>query len=122
MVFFPNHELELWEYQETEELNNYLEPKKRYCLNKTIPCDFQSMSPSESLKEFGEIREDTYKIYINLDETVDDTMVLRIKGETATYEITGTVIHNNHLPIVNHQKIIVKKHRKPVKLTEKVKQ
>lgn len=118
MVFFPNEQLELWEYTETEELDSYLEPKKQYCLKKTIPCDFQSMTPKESIKEFGEIREDTYKIYINLNEPVDNSTVLRIQGETSTYEITGTVIRNNHLPMVNHQKIIVQKHRKPLKLKE----
>ena len=118
MVFFPNHELELWEYTETDELNSYLEPKKQYCLTKTIPCDFQSMTPKETLKEFGEITEDTYKIYIDSEEPVTSSMILRIQGKPDTYEVTGTIINNNHLPVVNHQKIIVKKHRKPMTLKE----
>lgn len=120
MVFFPNHKLELWEYHETSELDSYLEPKKEYCLTGTVDCDFQSMSPNESLKEFGEIRADTYKIYIDQNVSVTDTMVLRLQNETPTYEITGTVINNNHLPVVNHKKIIVRKHRKPVPLNEVV--
>jgi len=114
MVFFPNHELELWEYTETDELDSYLEPKKTYTLIKTIPCDFQPMSTAETLKEFGEIRTDTYKVYVDLNEPVTDTMILRISGKPDTYSITGSIITNNHLPIVHHTKLIIQKTRKPV--------
>lgn len=119
MVFFPNQNLELFEYTETSELNSYLEPKHEYTYLTTIPCDFQSMNPNESIKEFGEIREDTYKIYVDVNAPVTSSMILRIEGEPDTYEITGTVINNNHLrPIVQHKKIIVQKQRKPTLLTE----
>ena len=119
MVFFPNQNLELFEYTETSELNSYLEPKHEYTYLTTIPCDFQSMNPNESIKEFGEIREDTYKIYVDVNAPVTSSMILRIEGEPDTYEITGTVINNNHLmPIVQHKKIIVQKQRKPTKVIE----
>lgn len=117
MVFFPNQELELWGYTEsTTEFNPYMEPKKEYHLADTIPCDFQSMGPNESIREFGEVLEDTYKIYIDRNVNVTHDMVLRIKGDVDTYEITGTPIDNNHLTPVQHKKIVVQKHRKPVKL------
>ena len=119
MVFFPNQYLELFEYTETSELNSYLEPKHEYTYLTTIPCDFQSMNPNESIKEFGEIREDTYKIYVDVNAPVTSSMILRIEGEPDTYEITGTVINNNHLrPIVQHKKIIVQKQRKPTRVVE----
>ena len=119
MVFFPNQNLELFEYTETSELNSYLEPKHEYTYLTTIPCDFQSMNPNESIKEFGEIREDTYKIYVDVNAPVNSSMILRIEGEPDTYEITGTVINNNHLrPIVQHKKIIVQKQRKPTRVVE----
>jgi len=119
MVFFPNQNLELFEYTETSELNSYLEPKHEYTYLTTIPCDFQSMNPNESIKEFGEIREDTYKIYVDVNAPVTSSMILRIEGEPDTYEITGTVINNNHLrPIVQHKKIIVQKQRKPTRVVE----
>lgn len=119
MVFFANEQLELWEYSEsTTEFNAYLEPKKEYTLQKTIPCDFQVMTPKESLKEFGELREDTYKIYIDITEDVDSSMILRLKGKTDTYQIVGTPINNNHLLPVQHKKILVIKQRKPTKLVE----
>lgn len=117
MVFFPNQELELWGYTESStEFNPYMEPKKEYYLVTTVPCDFQVMGPNESIKEFGEVLEDTYKIYIDPTVEVTHDMVLRLKGAPDTYEITGTPINNNHLLPVKHKKLVVQKQRKPVRL------
>ena len=119
MVFFANEQLELWQYSESEtDFNEYYEPVKEYTKIDTVPCDFQSMTPSDSLKEFGEVLEDTYKIYLNIDVPIESTMVLRLQNKTDTYEIIGTPIINNHLSIVSHKKIIVQKQRKPTKLQE----
>ena len=121
MVFFPNEKLELWTYTEsTTEFNSYLEPKKIYTLSGTVDCDFQVMSNEESLREFGEVRADTYKIYLDSNVSVDASMILRLKGKTDTYEIVGTPIDNNHLTPVKHKKLVVIKQRKPTKLIEPV--
>ena len=116
MVFFPNEQLELWDYSETSELNSYLEPKKEYTLTDTVPCDFQVMTPSDNLKEFGEELTDTYKIYIDSKVTVQSSTILRLQGKPDTYEIMGTPVINNYLPIVDHIKLVVQKQRKPTKL------
>ena len=116
MVFFPNEKLELFEYTETSELNSYLEPKMEYVYSTTVPCDFQPMSPSDQIKEFGELLEDTYKIYIDSKTPIDSSMILRLEGKTDTYEITGTIMDNNHLLPVQHIKVIAKKQRKPTKV------
>ena len=119
MVFFPNEQMELWQYVESEtDFNEYYEPIKEYNKIDTVPCDFQSMTPSESMKEFGEVLEDTYKVYLNIGVPIVSTMILRLQGKTDTYTIIGTPITNNHLPRVSHKKIIVQKQRKPVKLQE----
>ena len=66
MVYFPNVDIELWDYTEsTTEFNPYYEPLKEYSLTNTVPGNFQPMSPNEILKEFGEILTDTYKIIID---------------------------------------------------------
>ena len=120
MVFFPNEKLEMFEYTETSELNSYLEPKHQYVYTETVPCDFQPMNPTEQLKEFGEIREDTYKIYIDRNIPINSSMILRLEGKTDTYEITGTIMDNNHLIQVQHQKIVVQKTRKPTEVIKPV--
>lgn len=121
MVFFPNENIELWDYTEsTTEFNAYLEPKKEYCLTATVPCDIQPMNPTDSLKEFGEILEDTYKVYLSSDVTINPSTILRINGQTDTYEILGTPMNNNHLLPVQHIKLVIKKQRKPTKLNEEV--
>lgn len=118
MVFFPNEQLELWDYSETSELNSYLEPKKEYTLTDTVPCDFQSMTPADNLKEFGEELTDTYKIIIDSKVTVHSSTILRLHGKPDTYEIMGTPVINNHLPIVDHIKLVVQKQRKPTQLAD----
>lgn len=117
MVFFPNQELELWEYKEsTTEFDSYLEPKKEYYLVDTVPCDFQVMSQQDNLHEFGEVLEDTYKIYLDHTVEVTPSMILRIKGQPDTYEVIGTPADNNHLLPIMHKKLEVQKQRKPTKL------
>ena len=116
MVFFPNHNLEIFDYTELEETNSYKEKKKAYVYKQTVPCDFQSMSPNESIQEFGEILEDTYKIYLDKDVEINHEMLVKLEGLPDTYEITGTPMNNNHLLPVQHIKLVVQKHRKPTKL------
>lgn len=119
MVFFKNETLEIWIYTESHtEYNSYYEPKKEYFLDQTIPCDFQVMNTTEQLKEFGEIHNDTYKIYLPPNTNIPDGAILRLTGKPDTYEIIGTIIQNNHLPIVNHTKTIIRKQRKPTQLGE----
>ena len=115
MVFFPNEQLEIFEYTETSELNSYLEPKHEYRYKETVPCDFQSMNPADSIKEFGEVLEDTFKIYVDFNVDIDSSMIPRLEGRSDTYEITGAVIENNHLLPVRHKKIVVTKQRKPTR-------
>ena len=115
MVFFPNEELELWEYKDSEvQYNVYGEPEEEYTLTDVVSCDIQSMSPQDNIKSFGKILQDTYKIYLNKDVHITDTMILRIHGKPDTYKITGSPMINNH--ILHHKKIIVKKQRKPTPL------
>lgn len=114
MVFFPNVELELWEYGESDTYNLYGEAELTYTLVDTVSCDFQPLSTTDSLKEFGEILQDTYKTYLDIKTPITDTMICRVVGEPSTYQVVGTPIRNNHL--LNHIKVILQKERKPTPL------
>lgn len=118
MVFFPNENVELWEYGENEEIPNFFgESTSEYSYVGTFPCDFQSMSPKDTLNEIGKILEDTFKIYMDIDVPISDTMLLRLVGKIETYSIIGSPIRNNH-NIVPHIKVVVQKQRKPAKLVK----
>lgn len=117
MVFFPNCEIELWDYDEDDALPNiYGEVEQHYVLVEIVECDFQSLSNQDSMREFGKILEDTYKLYLDDDVEINDRMIIRRVGESWTYAIKGTPNTNTHFDIVNHKKVIVQKHRKPLKL------
>lgn len=115
MVFFPNEKLELWEYSESEIPNVYGETTREYEYIGTYPCDFQPLSQKDGVQEYGKTLEDAYKIYLDINVPITDTMILRLKGKPETYSITGTPIHNNH-NIISHIKVIVQKQRQPMSL------
>ncbi|WP_296789918.1 hypothetical protein [uncultured Methanobrevibacter sp.] len=117
MVYFPNVELELYEYTDSlTEFNSYYEPLREYTLKETVPCNFQPMTPNDSLKEFGEILTDTYKAIIDSNVEVNPRMLVKVKGEPDTYEITGTPMVNTHFTPTRHTKLVLKKQRKPTKV------
>lgn len=119
MVFFPNEKIELWEYQDSEiKYNIYGEPEEEYILKTIVSCDIQPMSPQDNIKSFGKILQDTYKIYLDKNTPITDTMIIRIVGKPDTYKITGTPMLNNHL--LHHKKVILKKQRKPTPLPDTI--
>ena len=117
MVYFPNKELELYDYLESDtQFNSYGEPLKEYSLVNVIPCNFQPMSPNDSFKEFGEILTDTYKVIIDSSVSVNHRMLVKVKDEPDTYEILGTPMVNTHFAPTKHIKLILKKQRKPTRV------
>jgi hypothetical protein len=115
MPFFPNTQLELWEYQEsTTEFNLYGEPELEYNHVTTVDCDMQPLSVSDSLKEYGKILQDTYKTYLDINAPITDTMICRVQNQPDTYKVIGTPSHNNHL--LHHIKLLLQKERKPTPL------
>ena len=116
MVFFPNEKVELWEYSEEGEIPNfYGEIIASYNLIGVYQVDFQPASQKDTMQEYGKTLEDTYKMYLNIDTPITDTMILRLVGKKDTYSIVGTPIFNNH-NVLNHIKVIVQKQRQPTKL------
>lgn len=117
MPYFPNVNLELWDYTESlTDFNSYYEPLREYVLTGVYPANFQQMSPSDSLKEFGEVLTDTYKVILDFNVSVNSRMLVRVEGAEETYEIIGSPMKNTHFHPTRHVKLVVKKQRKPTTL------
>lgn len=117
MILFPDNQIELWEYSEnTEEVDWWGETQPFYEYIGTYTCDFQNLSPKDSQQQYGEILEDTYKVYLPIDTPITHTTILRKPNELDTYTIKGTPQTYNHL--IPHIKVTVQKQRKPTKLGE----
>ena len=113
MPYFTNTQLHIYNYHETTEYNIYGENKKEYIHDRSIPCDFLPLNPTESLHEYGEILQDTYKCYINENEDIPSTSIFKIDDNPETYTLTGSPVHYNYLPAANHKKLFLKRTRKP---------
>ena len=118
MVFFPNETIHFYDIQDTETLDLYGNPRKGYQHILSAEVDFQPMTPKDTLKEYGEILEDTYKIYTDINLEITPTMILVLDSDKSQYKITGTPITNNHILETYHKKIIVQKLRKLVTVPE----
>ncbi len=112
MVFFPQTYIELYEYTEEEDIPNFFgETTSSYNYIGTYYVDSQNMSPRDNPEDYGKILSDTYKIYMDTDVPITDTMIIKKKGEKDTYTITGSPqIYNTLIP---HIKVLVTKQRKP---------
>ena len=107
MVFFPNETMDI--YSICEEDYDYYGKKTNYTYKETVEVDIQPYSPTSSLREFGKILQDTYKVYLDKDTIINDTDQLIINNNK--YEIIGSVENWNH-KILPHKKILIKKQRK----------
>lgn len=116
MVFFPQTWIELWEYTENEDVPNFFgETTEDYEYVGDYYVDFQNLSPKDNPQEYGKLLEDTFKIYLDSDVPISDTMIIRKKDDPSiTYKIKGSPQHYNTL--IPHIKVIVQRTRKPNKL------
>lgn len=116
MVFFPNETIEIWNLYESTEYDPYTDENlTKWKLTKTIQVDWQPVTPQESMLEFGQILQDTYKIYTQ--EKIPSTSIIRLVGGTDTYKIRGSPQTYNHFNPTTHEKLILIKEQTPHKLT-----
>lgn len=114
---FSNCKMELWEYlEDSTNLNDYGEPVKSYDLYDVVPCNFQNADASETSKEYGDIQTNAYKAYFDVDVKVNESMVLRVVGETDTYEIIGKPMKYDHFTVLSHIKVLLQRHQEPIHL------
>ena len=105
-VFFPNEDIELHSY--SSDSYDYHGPKESYTLRETVRGNFQPLTDSASLKEFGKILTDTYKLILDENTIIHDTDLVVVNG--IKYEIIGTPENWNH-GLLPHKEILLQKLR-----------
>ena len=113
MVYFPNCTIQIYEPSESQTLNPYTgEPEDTWTLVATVSADFQQTSNQETQTEYGKVLEDQFDVFVDLSTTISDKSIIKIVGETKTYDVIGTPQKWNRF--LNFKKIVVREHRKPV--------
>jgi hypothetical protein len=113
MPYYPNMTMDICSYTDTEQLDAYGNPRKAYVYRETVPVDFQPGSRNDSLTEAGELLQDTYRLFIDDNVTVNPTDIFR-DSDGNTYTIIGTPILNNRFAVTRHKRVEVQKTNKPI--------
>lgn len=108
-VLFPNEEIDIYACQ--NESFDYYGSQNEYVYKETISVDMQLISPTSSLKEFGKILQDTYRVIMDENVEINDTDQLRIND--TKYEIIGSIENCNH-GVWPHKEMVIKRQRKEV--------
>lgn len=108
--FFPNEEMDIYILSSNSDDYDYYGAKNEYVYKETIQVDIQPLSPTSSLREFGKILQDTYKVIFSKDIEISDTDQLRIND--TKFEIIGSVDNWNH--VLPHKEMLIQKQRKKV--------
>lgn len=117
MAYYPNIDMDICSYTDTEELDAYGNPVKAYVYRETIKVDFQPSSRNDRLTEAGEILQDTYRIFLDVNVPVDPTDIFR-DSEGNTYTIVGTPILNNRFKVTQHRRVELQKTNKAIKVVD----
>lgn len=115
MVYYPNMTIDICSYTDTQETDAYGNPVKGYAYRETVPVDFQPSSRNDRLTEAGEILQDTYRLYLDVNVEVDPTDIFR-DSDGNTYTVIGTPILNNRFQVTQHKRVEVQKTNKPVEV------
>ena len=115
MVYYPNINMDICSYTDTEQTDAYGNPIKAYVYRETIPVDFQPSTRNDRLTEAGEILQDTYRLYLDVSIQVDPTDIFR-DPEGNTYTVIGTPILNNRFSVTQHKRVEVQKTNKPIEV------
>lgn len=89
MIHFPDTTLKRYTYT-NESTGIYGEHITRYEYSNDIIVDFQNESNTEIAHEYGVDLQNLYKIYVNINESLNDTDQLK-DNEGNTYHIIGNI-------------------------------
>lgn len=101
--FFKNTDIGIYTYDGLDKYGD-----KQYSHNNTIEGDIQPLSNEDSMEIFGKVLQDTYKLYLDINTSINDTDHLRIQGEC--YKVIGSVENWNH--VLQFKKVLLQKLRK----------
>ena len=113
MVYYPNMRIDICSYTDTDVTDAYGNPRKGYVYRETVPVDFQSGSRNDRLTEAGELLQDIYKLYLDVNVSVAPTDIFR-DPEGNTYTVIGTPVVNNRFVVTQHKLVEVQKTNKPI--------
>lgn len=116
-MYFPNTTMQIFTYTDLSETDAYGNSKKGYVYRETVPVDFQASSRRDTLTEAGELLQDTYKIYLDINVEVHANDIFKDEDGN-TYTVIGTPIFNNRFKITKHKKVELQKTNKPIKVVE----
>jgi hypothetical protein len=108
-------EMDIFSYTDLAESDVYGNSKRGYVYRETIPVDFQASSRRDKLTEAGEILQDTYKIYVDVNVDINPNDIFKDESGN-TYTIIGTPIANNRFSSTKHKKVELQKTNKPIKV------
>lgn len=114
-MYFPNTTMQIFTYTNLSETDAYGNSKKGYVYRETVPVDFQASGRRDKLTEAGELLQDTYKIYLDVNVTVNSNDIFK-DPDGNTYTVIGTPIVNNRFNLTKHKKIELQKTNKPIKV------
>ncbi|MCF0125767.1 MAG: hypothetical protein HUJ68_08465 [Clostridia bacterium] len=100
---------------ETENKDYYNNPIVEYSFVEEITVDFQPASNKELEMEFGEVLENAYKLYAEIDADIQPTDKIVYNGEY--YSIIGDSL--SYSKFLKHQELFLQKERKEQPITTK---
>lgn len=117
MPYYPNTTMDIFNYVDSDEKDAYGNPIKSYVYYTSINVDFQPSSRNDRLTEAGELLQDTYRLFIDDNVTVNPTDIFK-DSDGNTYTIIGTPILNNRFSVTKHKRVEVQKTNKPIQVVE----
>ena len=117
MVYFYNRNLEIWEPTNKSTIDLYTGEKQiKYEFYIIADADVQQITPESSMKEYGKILEDAYRVFIDTWIEINPKSILRMENTKTTYQIRGTPELRDHiLPYVT---FVMEKQRTPTPLED----
>jgi hypothetical protein len=117
MPYFPNTTLKQYSYSESAELDEYGNPIESYVFVRDVRVDFQQASEKDRLTSAGELLQDTYRIFMDINLSVEPNDIFK-DNNGDTYTIIGSPVVNNRFVATQHKKIVVQKTNKPIKMED----